>query len=307
MNDSSNSSPRPARVHAILGIDAAWTDTQPSGVALITRSPSGWRCVAVASSYSDFVSLVRSDAPNADQEHEIFPSRNPDIDALMSAAEQLADTGIDLVAVDMPMAYDEIVGRRVSDQMVSKAFGRRGCSTHSPNKLRPGDVGRRLMRGLEQRGFVLATGTNAPASKVLIEVYPHPALLSLMRATERLSYKVGKSARSYRKNTKAERIEILCALYADILLELSRFIEVHSTVFRAPEASEITHISSLKSYEDSIDALVCAWVGILYVEGQTVQMGGDRDAICVPRDVVQDPIDGDAILAVRQVPPYSPA
>ncbi len=35
----------------ILGIDAAWTEKEPSGVAFIEGAQGGWSCVAVAPSY----------------------------------------------------------------------------------------------------------------------------------------------------------------------------------------------------------------------------------------------------------------
>jgi hypothetical protein len=33
---------------SVLGIDAAWTKKEPSGVALLEDFPGGWRCVVVA-------------------------------------------------------------------------------------------------------------------------------------------------------------------------------------------------------------------------------------------------------------------
>ena len=38
----------------ILGIDAAWSVTQPSGVALIAGETAGLRLMSVASSYTEF-------------------------------------------------------------------------------------------------------------------------------------------------------------------------------------------------------------------------------------------------------------
>lgn len=40
---------------SVLGIDAAWTDHEPSGVALVTGEGAGhWRCRCVAPSYASF-------------------------------------------------------------------------------------------------------------------------------------------------------------------------------------------------------------------------------------------------------------
>jgi len=45
-------------MRSVLGIDAAWTLTQPSGVALAVEDAGGWRLAAVAASYEDFVAAV---------------------------------------------------------------------------------------------------------------------------------------------------------------------------------------------------------------------------------------------------------
>lgn len=286
------SNEEPMWTRAILGIDAAWTDSQPSGIALVAESSLGWKCLAVAPSYSDFVSLAQSGF-GIDWDERVFPGSPPDVDALMSAANALLGRSVDLVAVDIPMSYENIVGRRPSDQKISKVFGGKKCSAHSPNEFRPGAVGKTLMHGFERHGFSLATATKIPMGNVLIEVYPHPALLALMREDKRLPYKVGKSARLYPRCTKRERIEKLCALFLRILKELSRFIEVDSRLLSIPDPASIERISTLKRYEDAIDALVCAWVGVLYLEGQTLQMGGENDAICVPVDACKDIVSVD--------------
>jgi hypothetical protein len=45
-------------VAGILGIDAAWTEKEPSGMALLESSQVGWRCVAVTPSYGSFLALA---------------------------------------------------------------------------------------------------------------------------------------------------------------------------------------------------------------------------------------------------------
>jgi len=39
----------------VLGIDAAWTVSQPSGLALVAETAMGWRLVAVEASYQRFL------------------------------------------------------------------------------------------------------------------------------------------------------------------------------------------------------------------------------------------------------------
>jgi hypothetical protein len=42
----------------VLGIDAAWTAEEPSGVALLAGSSGGWRCVTFTPSYDSFLALA---------------------------------------------------------------------------------------------------------------------------------------------------------------------------------------------------------------------------------------------------------
>ena len=45
-------------MRTVLGIDAAWTVKQPSGVALLREGEAGWQVVAAAPSYSSFLGLA---------------------------------------------------------------------------------------------------------------------------------------------------------------------------------------------------------------------------------------------------------
>ena len=199
----------------ILGIDAAWTATEPSGVALVTSDRHGWRCIAIAPSYDEFYSLSRGRPVTwIDGTSNGSP---PNVPHLLRAARRLSRSEIDLVAVDMPVATVPIVGRRVADRAISTAFGGRGCSTHSPNLSRPGALGARLMRDLASAGYSLATGTTKTGTvPITIEVYPHPALLALLGRSYRIPYKVGNSNRYWPKISIAQRKQNLLAEFQAI-------------------------------------------------------------------------------------------
>lgn len=99
---------------------------------------------------------------------------------LLTVAESLAGAPVDVIALDMPVALKEFTGRRAADEAISKTFGRRGCSTHSPSATRAGPLSQALMEQLAAAGHPLATTVQPDGSKHTIEVYPHPALLSLL-------------------------------------------------------------------------------------------------------------------------------
>jgi predicted RNase H-like nuclease len=40
---------------------------------------------------------------------------------------------------------------------------------------------------------------------------------------------------------------------------------------------------ALKAYEDALDAIVCAWVGVCALEGRATPLGNELSAIWVPR------------------------
>ena len=76
----------------------------------------------------------------------------------------------------MPLSRKPITGRRASDDAVSRAYGSRHCSTHTPNTVRPGRISDELTEGFGAAGYPLLTLANAEPPG-LVEVYPHPALV----------------------------------------------------------------------------------------------------------------------------------
>ena len=190
---------------AILGIDAAWTATEPSGVALICSTSHGWRSVAVAPNYEMFIALSAGKAVNWDQ----TPIRGnaPDIPRLLAAAKQLAGEKVKLVTIDMPVATVPITARRAADDAISKEFGGRWCSAHTPNATRPGKISTEISEVLYASGYPLVCdGSVDVMSRCLLEVYPHPALLSLLQRDRRIPYKVSKSKQYWRNADEQQRI-----------------------------------------------------------------------------------------------------
>jgi predicted RNase H-like nuclease len=177
----------------ILALDAAWTHGEPSGVAVLANQNDRWNCLCVAPSYDAFLSSARG---CVDWTRGRFPGSKPDVPQLLRTAESLAGKPVDLVAIDMPIATVPFSTRRPADDAISTAFGRQGCSAHSPSATRPGPLGAELTNQFLRAGFTLATAGNPLRTpRQLIEVYPHPALLALLRASYRIPYKVQKSTR----------------------------------------------------------------------------------------------------------------
>jgi predicted RNase H-like nuclease len=200
----------------------------------------------------------------------------------LSAAEKLlGGRQLRVITVDMPLSTEPITGRRTADAAISRAYGSRGAAVHSPSSERPGAISDQLTRDFAASGFPLATGdTPVGTPNRLVEVYPHPALMTLTGASYRLPYKVSRSWRYWPKSSPAERRAKLLTQFAEIASALKG--EIRDIPIELPEPDSMISTSGLKRYEDSLDALVCAWVGAKYLLGEAAPYGDGTAAIWVP-------------------------
>ena len=267
---------------AVLGIDAAWTKTNPSGVALIRQDEeSRWQFVAVAPSYESFIELSQCISVDWDKK----PSGGiPEPGKLLEAAKSLLQGGeVTIVSVDMPLSHSPITKRRICDKLISRKFGSRKCGTHSPCKERPGAISDDLRESLEELGYKLCVSGrgNRMNNRETIEVYPHTALLYLLNLSCRLPYKVTKSTKYWPCKDSDERKELLVAKFREIEAGLRKEIGgIPDGWLRMSPYRE--SFNYLKRYEDALDALICTWVGARYIMGRAVAYGDAAAAIWVP-------------------------
>ena len=255
-------------MNSVLGIDSAWTNGNPSGVALIRKTEEGrWRHLRSACSYQDFVNTYSNIEANV---RGLITAATKDLDGERPS----------LVAVDMPLQKTgEIVGRRESDGEISRNFGAQWCSTHSPTIARPGKVSSQLRNELQACGYELAVEQGKTSA--VIEVYPHPALLFLLKLERRLPYKVDRRASYWRNTPSAERRNRLVDNLSFLYQGLVKVIEGIPTYLLYALNNETT-FKDLKSIEDQLDALVCSWVGACYLEGCVRGYGDTESVIWIP-------------------------
>jgi predicted RNase H-like nuclease len=186
---------------------------------------------------------------------------------------------VDLVAVDMPLSYSPIMGRRKSDDEVSRAYEARGSAAHSPSATRPGRIGRELRKGFRMAGYPLLTHEARPPG--VIEVYPHPALIELTGVEQRLPYKATKARCYWGWATPAQRRDLLFWEWGGIVNLLRQ--ELAGIEAALPLPSHQARDVELRAYEDALDAIICAWAAVCALDGRAVAFGDDSSAIWIPR------------------------
>lgn len=144
-------------MRVVLGIDAAWTERNASGVAVAIEKANGWRLMGAFPSVAHLIAAAQS-TPDPDKPSGgVAPASD-----LLAATRALAGRLPDLVAIDMPMALEPITGRRASDDALSLAYGAKWCAAHSPSAERPGPISDRLREGFAAAGYPLCIDRTGP-------------------------------------------------------------------------------------------------------------------------------------------------
>lgn len=214
-----------------VGLDLAWSPRNRSGGVVIS---SAGRVVATSSTLGDDREVLRfvTDA--------IEPGRPG------------------LVAIDAPLSVPNETGGRDCDRQVASVFGQFEAAPYPANRQNLGRYGglraEAICYQLKQVGFHLEPflPTRQPTRQV-IEVFPHPATVSLFHLERTLKYKA-RSTRGY-----PLRWQELANL-RDHLLSLA---QVDPPLFLPSELASMP-IHGLrgrpfKETEDLLDAFVCAY------------------------------------------------
>lgn len=208
----------------VVGVDLAWSDRNATGVCVLDDAG---RVVDEG--------LVMTDA---------------EIVARIRRHASPAMT----VAVDAPLLVPNREGRRPCENELARVYGARRAGPHSANRtLLVGSHGRirgeDLARELAHDRFA---GPWSGGDRIVMEVFPHPALIEAFALPERLAYKRGRVAE---RRTGLRRLHDLMA----------RLVDVDPPLMA--DGIDITDDMTgreLKAVEDLLDARVCAWVGLVW-------------------------------------------
>ena len=212
-----------------IGIDLAWkSDANPSGAVVLVGDHEGV--------HLDFVSPpLRTYSEILDFISQFRPSES-------------------VIAIDGPLIIPNLVGLRECERMIGRKYGSRYASCHASNlTLYPGAASVRLTEHLETLGYRHPSNTSVELGS-MIEVYPHAAFVAFFDLPRIIRYKKGRVAQ------KVSGLRVLQAI-------LSYLASETPPVLRTPALYQVLSVDPArlrgkerKEYEDSLDALFCAYL-----------------------------------------------
>jgi predicted RNase H-like nuclease len=207
--------------------------------------------------------------------------RDEDVVAFVQKA---ARDGPALVAIDAPLIVPNEEGARPVDREITHLFGRYGAGCYPANRHRigGGTRGEKIVAALAQCGFVQNPYVQRFSTiRRVLEVYPHPATITLFHLDRTLKYK----ARPHR-SLDSRRSELAR------LREFLRGLASAEPAMSSPVSIMDRTVGSLagsafKHYEDLLDSALCAYIAYYawYWGPAGYQVYGDttRGYILVPR------------------------
>jgi predicted RNase H-like nuclease len=179
-----------------------------------------------------------------------------------------------VVGFDAPLLVVNPTGRRRSEADLSRAFAAQHAGVYPTNTAMPhfaeGGRAARLARRYDLA--IDATVPWAAGQRRALEVYPHSASVALFDLDFILKYK-GQRGRTLESRRAAldRLVHLLSGLHSqDGLPPLTApdgFASLRNEIARAPTGA------ALRRLEDPIDAIVCAYVAMLFVAGRTRVIG----------------------------------
>jgi predicted RNase H-like nuclease len=213
-----------------IGIDPAWSNTRPSGLAVLEWTDNGLRLLEPPISVRGLNELLLK----------------------LSMVER------SVIAIDAPLIITNQSGQRSCETMISKLYGRFHAGAHSCNLTRHAQApSLRLASYLSENGYRHFPVAKPRASRVMLEVYPHPALVTLFDLKTVIRYKKG-CVGNRRKGLRE-----LQAFLRDLIKAELPLLSTDSLTDLLAVNTDGLAGATMKDYEDQLDALVCAYLAAL--------------------------------------------
>ena len=103
--------------------------------------------------------------------------------------------------------------------------------------------------------------------------------MELSRAPRRLPYKIGRIQSYWPLLTALERRAQLYRTWREIVSLLGQ--QIDGVAVHLPELNDGASSADMKSFEDKLDAIVCAWVAICCLEDKAVPYGDEGSSIWI--------------------------
>ena len=216
-----------------VGLDLAWGERKPTGVAIIECTGDTGRLVYAGAATDD--------------------------DSIRAALAPYVQSDC-VVGIDAPLVVTNPTGQRPAERQLNADFARFQAGAHPTNTGKPEFAGTpRGARLAEVLGLDIAPDSTAPRRAV--EVYPHAAAVALFRLGRTLKYKAkpGRTVAGLRAELLRlmEHIEELAqATPALRVADSDDWVHLRDVVESASRKSE------LRTAEDPVDAVLCAYVAM---------------------------------------------
>ena len=229
---------------AYVGIDLAWGEAKQTGIAIL--SPEGRLKASISVTTTDAILAFIS-------EHRV---------------------GDVVAAIDAPLVVVNETGQRPCERELSSLFGRFHAGPHPSNLSRPHFQRLRGAEIAERLGATIDPDViPGPGVSVAVEVYPHPAMVSLFGLGRVIPY----------KHKRGRSLDDLRSASLQLMSQMDRVLD---PVLRLGEserwgalretAETSTRKSHLLAIEDELDAVFCAYLAWMWVNDRAgLEVYGD--------------------------------
>ena len=192
-----------------------------------------------------------------------------------------------VVAIDAPLRITNPKGSREAEKQVRKYYKKFKVGAHSSNTTRQQFKehyqGRQILEQLEARGGTLVEKReHLSDGPLFFETYPHPAMVELFELDGIIRYKSGKKCHVCCQRKGQQRLadkigEHFCEEPKGPRLCRNKLLD---NLLREPD--EALHGKALKTREDLLDAVVCAYIAAWVAEGLPWHpLGKEKEGVIV--------------------------
>ena len=233
-----------------VGVDLAWSDRNTTAVAVAEgdgQEASPLHCKSDLGSDQDIADFI----------------------------DQCVGSAPAVVAIDAPLKVPNEIGPRPVDRRITEVFGQFEAGAYPANRSRLGGGvrGESMVQHLLKRGFAHSPRVQqCDKRRIVFEVYPHPAMVSLFHLNKTLKYKTRRGRSYERRYEEYKRYQEYLRDLANSEPKLASDEEV-----LGKEVSGLRG-KGLKTYEDLLDAIFCAYVAyyVWYWGPERYEIFGDE-------------------------------